>query len=639
MEKRPNVSFIRIALLGGLLLLLLFFSRMLPDNVNEVQLDEFLSQLNQATITNVTAQPKEEVVTLTGRLKDEDRLISTTVLRETYTQLLAKDPSLTSKVVMKEPVPQESGSLLPLLSMIMSMALLAVMFLFLFRGAGQGGNRSAMNFGKSKARLISPDENTVTFKDVAGAEEEKFELMEVVDFLKDPGKYVRLGAKIPKGVLMVGLPGTGKTLLARAIAGEAGVPFFSISGSDFVEMFVGVGASRVRDMFETAKKNAPCILFLDEIDAVGRQRGTGFGGGHDEREQTLNQLLVEMDGFKENQGIVVVAATNRADVLDPALLRPGRFDRRIHIDLPDVRGREAILNVHTQKKPLGDDVNLEVIARTTTGFSGAELSNLTNEAALLAARRGRQFITMADFEEARTKVQLGPEKRSRVQTEETRRLTAYHEAGHAVVARSLPSSDPVTEISIIPRGGAGGYTMHIPLEDVSYISRTSLMDDLATLFGGRCAESLVLNDISTGAKSDIDRASKIARAMVKEYGMSDAIGTLSFSEGEEVFLGRDMARSQPYSDAMGNLIDQEVKKLVDEAYGQAEDILKQKIEILHLVAKTLLEKESLQAYEFEALYSQGELPPAMSEVEARQANEAVLKEHGERRRLALGEVK
>lgn len=637
MEQKPQLPLSRLAIMSLILLVFIGLSQLMPGSAKSTDYGQFISKVNQGTLTQVKAYPNGSYMTLSGVDTADNKETRAVMLTETYRTAVEANQELSSKFTLSEPLPAGGilGNLAPFLSMLLTVGLIVFFIGFMMRNNNQGP-KSAMNFGKSKARLVNPEQNEITFSDVAGAEEEKFELMEVVDFLKNPAKYQKLGAKIPKGLLMVGYPGTGKTLLARAVAGEAGVPFYIISGSDFVEMFVGVGASRVRDLFDQAKRNAPCIVFLDEIDAVGRQRGTGFGGGHDEREQTLNQLLVEMDGFEENTGIVVMAATNRADVLDPALLRPGRFDRQIHIDLPDSKGREEILKIHTRNKPMGDDVNLSIIAKTTTGFSGAELQNLANEAALLAARENKVYISMAHFEEARTKVQLGPEKKSRVQTEESKYLTAYHEAGHAIVGRSLPGMDPVTEISIIPRGGAGGYTMHIPLEDTSYISRNSLLENLSTLFGGRCAEKLILNDISTGAKSDIDRASKIARAMVKEYGMSDVIGNLSFGDSESVFLGRDMGRMQTYSDSMGDLIDSEVKKLVDSAYEKAENILKKEIDKLHLVAKALLTQETLQAYEFEALFTKGRLPDKLSEIEARKANEQVLEDYATRKREALG---
>ena len=477
-------------------------------------------------------------------------------------------------------------SLLPTIMII----ILFVVFIFFFTQQSQGGGssgRGVMNFGKSKAKMVIPDSKRVTFDDVAGADEEKAELEEIVDFLKQPERYVEMGARIPKGVLLVGPPGTGKTLLAKAIAGEAGVPFFSISGSDFVEMFVGVGASRVRDLFEQAKKNSPSLIFIDEIDAVGRQRGAGLGGGHDEREQTLNQLLVEMDGFGANEGIIMIAATNRPDILDPALLRPGRFDRQIMVGRPDRKGREAVLEVHTKKKPLDTNVSLEVLAKRTPGFSGADLENLANEAALLAVRKNKKKIGMDEFEEAITRVIAGPEKKSRTISEHDRKLTAYHEAGHAVVMKCLKNSDPVHEISIIPRGMAGGYTMHLPTEDRAYTSK----------------EKLILGDISTGAKNDIDRASSIARAMVMEYGMSDKIGTISYgSDNNEVFLGRDLGRGRNFSEEVGAMIDKEIKSLISNAYNTAEELLKENVNKLHAVASTLLEKEKIDGKEFEEIF-------------------------------------
>ena len=493
-------------------------------------------------------------------------------------------------------------SLLPTIMII----ILFVVFIFFFTQQSQGGGssgRGVMNFGKSKAKMVIPDSKRVTFDDVAGADEEKAELEEIVDFLKQPERYVEMGARIPKGVLLVGPPGTGKTLLAKAIAGEAGVPFFSISGSDFVEMFVGVGASRVRDLFEQAKKNSPSLIFIDEIDAVGRQRGAGLGGGHDEREQTLNQLLVEMDGFGANEGIIMIAATNRPDILDPALLRHGRFDRQIMVSRPDRKGREAVLEVHTKKKPLDTNVSLEVLAKRTPGFSGADLENLANEAALLAVRKNKKKIGMDEFEEAITRVIAGPEKKSRTISEHDRKLTAYHEAGHAVVMKCLKNSDPVHEISIIPRGMAGGYTMHLPTEDRAYTSKEKLLDEMVGLLGGRVAEKLILGDISTGAKNDIDRASSIARAMVMEYGMSDKIGTISYgSDNNEVFLGRDLGRGRNFSEEVGAMIDKEIKSLISNAYNTAEELLKENVNKLHAVASTLLEKEKIDGKEFEEIF-------------------------------------
>ncbi|WP_138203414.1 ATP-dependent zinc metalloprotease FtsH [Haloimpatiens lingqiaonensis] len=486
-------------------------------------------------------------------------------------------------------------------SILITVALVGFLFVFMQQSQG-GGNRGVMNFGKSRAKLANNDKKKVTFEDVAGADEEKEELEEIVEFLKSPRRYLEVGARIPKGVLLVGPPGTGKTLLAKAVAGEAGVPFFSISGSDFVEMFVGVGASRVRDLFEQAKKNAPCIIFIDEIDAVGRQRGAGLGGGHDEREQTLNQLLVEMDGFGVNEGIIIMSATNRPDILDPALLRPGRFDRQILVGQPDVKGREEILKVHSKGKPLDEKVKLNVLAKRTPGFTGADLENLMNEAALLTVRNNKKVIGMDELEEAITRVIAGPEKKSRVISDKDKRLTAYHEAGHAVVMKFLPNSDPVHEISIIPRGMAGGYTMHLPDEDRAYTSKSRLEDEMVGLLGGRVAEKLIIGDISTGAKSDIDRATNIARKMVMEFGMSEELGPIAFGTGhEEVFLGRDIGRNRDFSEEIASKIDSEIKRLIDEAYMKAERLLTEHVEKLHDVAKALLVKEKLNADEFNAL--------------------------------------
>ncbi len=453
--------------------------------------------------------------------------------------------------------------------------------------------------------MTSADKNKVTFVDVAGVDEEKEELQEIVEFLKNPKKFTDMGARIPKGVLLVGQPGTGKTLLAKAVAGEAGVPFFIISGSDFVEMFVGVGASRVRDLFEQAKRNAPCIVFIDEIDAVGRQRGAGLGGGHDEREQTLNQLLVEMDGFSANEGVIVLAATNRPDILDKALLRPGRFDRQIVVSAPDVGAREQILEVHARKKKLADDIDLKTIAKNTSGFSGADLENVLNEAALLAARRNLKEIGMTEIEDAMVKVTMGPEKKTRVRSEKEKKLVAYHEAGHAVVSKFLPTQDDVHQISIIPRGMAGGYTMYRPSEDKSFMSKSEMEETIVSLLGGRVAESLILNDISTGASNDIERASKIARDMVSKYGMSDVVGTIMFGAGqEEVFLGRDLAQSKNYSEQTASIIDAETKHIIDKAYRRAEEILKEHIDKLHVVAGILLEKEKIDGEEFAKVFEE-----------------------------------
>ena len=497
----------------------------------------------------------------------------------------------------------------------------------------QGGNKT-MSFGKSKAKMMTPaDKNKTTFKDVAGIEEEKQELEELVEFLKNPKKFIDMGARIPKGVLLVGQPGTGKTLLAKAVAGEAGVPFFIISGSDFVEMFVGVGASRVRDLFEEAKKNAPCIIFIDEIDAVGRQRGAGIGGGHDEREQTLNQLLVEMDGFNANEGVIVLAATNRPDILDRALLRPGRFDRQIVVGSPDVKAREDILKLHAKNKPFVDGIDFKVIAKNTAGFSGADLENMINEAALLAARKNKSKIDLDDVEAAMVKVMMGPEKKSKVITDKEKKLTAYHEAGHAVVARFLPNHDDIHEISIIPRGMAGGYTMYRPTEDKSYVSKAEMKEQIVSLLGGRMAEKLILDDISTGASNDIERATKIARQMVMKYGMSDNIGPIMYgSSEEEVFLGRDMTtHSREYSEQTASEIDHEVRSIIMNAYKSAENILKDNVDKLHAVAKVLIEKEKITGEEFDAIF-RGEDVLAKVKEEKKKTEESKAEENKEEKK-------
>ena len=519
--------------------------------------------------------------------------------RDLYTRLAEKGVTISAENPPEPPWWQT------LLTSLIPIALLIGFWFFIMQQSQMGGGRM-MNFGKSRVRLMVSDKKKVTFADVAGADEAKQELEEVVEFLKTPDKFNELGARIPKGVLLFGPPGTGKTLLAKAVAGEAGVQFFTISGSDFVEMFVGVGASRVRDLFEQAKKAAPCIVFIDEIDAVGRQRGAGLGGGHDEREQTLNQLLVEMDGFASNEGIIIIEATNRPDVLDPALLRPGRFDRQIVVDKPDVRGREAILKVHTKGKPVADDVDLDVLARRTPGFTGADLSNLVNEAALLAARRDKKKITMAEMEEAIERVLAGPERKSHVMTDEEKRLTAYHEGGHTLVGLLLEHADPVLKVTIIPRGRAGGYMLSLPKEDRSYRTRSELIDRIKVALGGRVAEEVVLGEISTGASSDIQQATRIIRSMIMEYGMSDAIGPIAYGEeNHQVFLGRDLNRERNYSEEIAGEIDREVRRYIEEAYEACRTIIVENRDKLDLIAKELLERETLSAAELEELMTKG----------------------------------
>ena len=501
------------------------------------------------------------------------------------------------------------SSVLPIILVAgMAFFLISMMSRQMSGGGGGGTNAKMMNFGKSRSKMTVNEENKVTFKDVAGLEEEKEDLEEVVDFLKNPQKYTKVGARIPKGVILVGPPGTGKTLLAKAVAGEAGVPFFSISGSDFVEMFVGVGASRVRDLFEEGKKNAPCIIFIDEIDAVARKRGTGMGGGHDEREQTLNQLLVEMDGFGVNEGIIVMAATNRVDILDPAILRPGRFDRKVGVGRPDIKGREEILKVHVRKKPLGEDVDLHEIARTTAGFTGADLENLMNEAAILTAKDGRYYLTQKDIRQAFVKVGIGAEKKSKVISEKEKKITAYHEAGHAILFHLLPNMGPVHTISIIPTGlGAAGYTMPLPEADEMFNSKNKMLENIVVDLGGRVAEELIFKDVTTGASQDIKQATQLARAMVTQYGMSDKVGLINYgSDEDEVFIGSDLAHTRNYGEQTAAVIDSEVKRIIDEAYSQAKELIGSHIDVLHKCVELLLEKEKIGREEFEALFSENE---------------------------------
>ena len=535
-----------------------------------------------------------------------------------------------SKMVQDIIRPQETSWLISLLPTLIMFAVLIIFWVVMMRrlGSSMGGDKQ-MNFGKAKIKQMSDEKRKTTFADVAGADEEKEELREIVEFLKNPSKYNSLGARIPKGVLLVGPPGTGKTLLARAVAGEAGVPFFSISGSDFVEMFVGVGASRVRDLFDKAKKNHPCIIFIDEIDAVGRQRGAGLGGGHDEREQTLNQLLVEMDGFGANEGVIMIAATNRPDILDPALMRPGRFDRQVMVGYPDIKGREEILRVHAKGKPLAPDVVLSTIAKSTAGFTGADLENLLNEAALLAARKNHRAITMEEIEEATIKVVVGTEKKSRVMSEKEKKLTAYHEAGHALATYYCKTQDPVHQISIIPRGMAGGYTMHLPTEDRSYKSRDEMREELVVLLGGRVAEALVLDDISTGASNDIERATKIARAMVTKYGMSEKLGPITYgSDDSNPFLGKEMGHISNYSEQTASEIDEEIQSIISTAYQKTEKILTDHIDELHRLAGVLYEKEKIDGVEFQQVMDGNLLPSGMAAQALGQEPQAALPQEG-----------
>lgn len=584
-----------------LLVLAIFIStigRNIPE-AKEINITTFAQHIKNDEIKEITKQGPNFYGLL--RNGEEFQVYVDQDLSPYYAGLLAQMTDTTELEFKTEQIPPRPFILEILPTLLIFLALGAVWYFFMTQT--QGGNSKVMSFGKSKARLHREDGEMITFNDVAGLVEEKEELYEIVDFLKNPKKYVEIGARIPKGILMVGPPGTGKTYLSKAVAGEAKVPFYSISGSDFVEMFVGVGASRVRDLFQEAKKNAPCIVFIDEIDAVGRRRGAGLGGGHDEREQTLNQLLVEMDGFGSNEGIIIMAATNRPDILDPAILRPGRFDRQVFVGVPDVRGREAILQVHTRNKKLDADVNLGAIAKTTAGFTPADLENLCNEAALLAARQNLKSISRHIFEEAAIKVVAGPEKKSKVVVEKERVLTAYHEAGHAIVSRMLPDTDPVHMITIIPRGMAGGFTAYIPEEESSYLTRSGMKHRLIMLLGGRAAESLVLDDISTGASNDIERATKIARGMVTTYGMSEKLGPMKYgTDDEDVFLGRDFGRSRNYSEDVAAEIDGEMRRLITDAYETAIKLLSDNMDALHGIAKELLEKETLDAHEFESLF-------------------------------------
>ena len=566
-------------------------------NKSELSYTGFIQQVQQKKVESVTITNDHGIK---GKLKNGTEFNSYAPSDETLIKTLQDNG-----VEITAAPPEQPAWWMSLLGSAIPIIILVVLFFFIMQQT-QGGGGRVMNFGKSRAKLMGEGNVKVSFKDVAGAEEAKQELEEVVEFLKDPGKFTTIGAKIPKGVLLAGPPGTGKTLLAKAVAGEAGVPFFTISGSDFVEMFVGVGASRVRDLFTQAKKNAPCIIFIDEIDAVGRQRGAGLGGGHDEREQTLNQLLVEMDGFGANEGIITIAATNRPDILDPALLRPGRFDRQVIVGRPDLRGREAILKVHARNKPLADDVDLKTIAKKTPGFTGADLNNLLNEAALLAARLNKKVITMAEVEEASEKVSMGPERRSHIVSEKDRKLTAYHESGHAIVAHLLPHADPVHKVTIIPRGAAGGYTMMLPTEEQNYKTKSQLLADIRVALGGRIAEALILDEISTGASGDLQSVTNTARAMVTRWGMSDELGPIVFGEQQEqVFLGKNLGHERNYSEEIAAKIDSEIHRIVEEAYKDVTKLLSENEKFLHDMANALLEEETIDAKAVDNLYKYG----------------------------------
>ena len=613
MDNKKNVRFSGMGIYMIIVIIaamfIMYVARMNTGTSNYTY-NELVNDISKGKIESVSIRQNAEVPTgvVTVKVSGEQSVKSVYVsdVKDVEELLLDKNIEYTLKDVARQSV-----MLTTILPFGLSLLVIVFIMMMFTRQAGGGGNAKMMNFGKSRARMMLPDDKKVTFQNVAGLQEEKEDLVEVVDFLKAPQKYTNVGARIPKGVILVGPPGTGKTLLAKAVAGEAGVPFFSISGSDFVEMFVGVGASRVRDLFEEGKKHAPCIIFIDEIDAVARQRGTGMGGGHDEREQTLNQLLVEMDGFGVNEGIIVMAATNRVDILDPAILRPGRFDRQVAVGRPDVKGREEILQVHVKGKPLGDDVDLAQIAQTTAGFTGADLENLLNEAAIMAARSGRSYITQLDIKHAFIKVGIGAEKRSKVISEKEKKITAYHEAGHAILFHVLPDMDPVYTISIIPTGmGAAGYTMPLPENDDMFNTKGKMLQDITTLLGGRVAEEIIFGDITTGASNDIKRATSTARAMVMQYGMSDKLGLITYGDdGDEVFIGRDLAHTRSYSEEVAKEIDKEVHDIIDRCHADARKIISQHMDVLHKCAALLLEKEKIQRDEFEALFTaKNEMP-------------------------------
>ena len=603
MKYFKGLSFYIVIIVLVLFLVMLYTS---SGNPAQLSYSQLLAQIENNNVQSITLKADEATVELINPNKGSKTKVyvvyisSVDSFTDLVTQAWQKGQVKDFRVERPATAPWWV-SLLPTIALIVVFVVFWVFFLQ--QSQGGGGNR-VMSFGKSRAKINTDDKHKVTFEDVAGADEEKEELKEIVEFLKNPKKFIELGARIPKGVLLVGPPGTGKTLLAKAVSGEAGVPFFSISGSDFVEMFVGVGASRVRDLFDQAKKSAPCIVFIDEIDAVGRHRGAGLGGGHDEREQTLNQLLVEMDGFGVNEGVIILAATNRPDILDPALLRPGRFDRRVYVGLPDIKGREEILKVHARGKPLGSDVKLDELAKSTPGFTGADLENLLNEAALFAARKNKKRIEMEEIKEATFKVVVGPEKKSKVMSEKEKRLTAYHEAGHAIAVRVASTTDKVDRVSIIPSGRAGGYTAHKPDEDKTYHTKSQLMEEIIIAMGGRAAEDIVLGEISTGASSDLKHANNVARSMIMKYGMSENLGNMVFDENDEVFIGRDFGHTRSYSEEVAAMIDKEVKYIIDTAYQKTLQILNEHINVLHKVAQALLEKEKLEGQEFEAIFAE-----------------------------------
>ncbi|MEJ5201682.1 MAG: ATP-dependent zinc metalloprotease FtsH [Anaerolineales bacterium] len=603
MNSRNQSYFVYVLLFIAIIAMLIYSFGVQGTGQESLTINKVADELKAGNIKRIVEDENRLTITFADGSQGKSTKESNATLVEQLLQLGVTTEQLSSsKVDIEIKPPSAWMSVLTVLGYVLPFLILAGAFFFIFRQA-QGSNNAAMSFGKSRARMFTGDQPTVTFEDVAGIEEAKEELKEVVEFLREPQKFISLGARIPKGVLLVGPPGTGKTLLAKAVSGEAGVPFFSISGSEFVEMFVGVGASRVRDLFDQAKRHSPCIVFVDEIDAVGRQRGAGLGGSHDEREQTLNQMLVEMDGFDTDTNIIIMAATNRPDILDPALLRPGRFDRRVILDRPDVRGREAILKVHVKGKPLAPDVDLNVLARATPGFVGADLENLVNEAAILAARRNKRVITQTEFEEAIERVIAGPERKSRLISEEEKRIVAYHEAGHAVVMNTLPEADPVQKVSIIARGMAGGYTLALPQEDRILMSRKKLMAEMIGLLGGRAAEELVFDDITSGASNDIERVTQLARAMVTRLGMSEQLGPMIYGQKEElIFLGREIAEQRDYSEAVAMQIDQEVRRLVNEAFQKAKEILNQYRDKLDAVAQRLLEAETISREEFESIF-------------------------------------